>query len=67
MFIFRETNIFKTKPPQAEVKKDIGHLRVKEDTNQLEEVEVSSIKGDGFDHVRTKAKLNTHAERLLKE
>ncbi len=58
MFIFKEKNIFKTKTSPAEVKKDIG---------QSEEVEISSIEGDGFDHVRKKTKLNTHAEKLLKE
>ena len=35
--------------------------------NQSEETVVSSLKDDGFDHIRKKGKLRTHAEKLLKE
>ena len=35
--------------------------------NQSEETVVSSLKDDGFDHIRKKGELRTHAEKLLKE
>ncbi len=65
MFIFKETNIFKTKTSEAEIIKDTDQTKIKKVLNHSEEVEISSIEGDGFDHVRKKTKLNTHAEKLL--
>ncbi len=67
MFIFKETNIFKTKTSEAEIKKDIDQSDVNKVLNKSEEVESSSIEGDGFDQIRKKDKLNTHAEKILKE
>ena len=58
LFLFKETKIFRPKDTPAEI-------TTKPD--RIEETEGSHSKGDGFDQIRSKDKLSTHAEMLLKE
>ena len=58
LFLFKETKIFRTKSTPAKVTKD---------TDELEEAQSSPSEGDGFDRIRKKDKLKTHAEKLLKK
>ena len=67
IFIFKETNIFRTEKSQTKVKENTAKLKINNVQNQSEETVVSSLKDDGFDHIRKKGKLRTHAEKLLKE
>ena len=48
-------------------KQKTAKLKINNVQNQSEETVVSSLKDDGFDHIRKKGKLRTHAEKLLKE
>ena len=57
-FLFKETKVLRSKNTPTKVAKD---------TNELEEVGSSTSEGDGFDLIRKKDKLNTHAEKLLKK
>ena len=67
IFIFKETNIFRTEKNQTKVKENTAKTKINNVQNQSEETVVSSLKNDGFDHIRKKGKLRTHAEKLLKE
>jgi hypothetical protein len=67
MFIFKETNIFRTEENQTKVKENTAKPKINNVQNRSEETVVSSLKNDGFDHIRKKGKLRTHAEKLLKE
>ena len=67
MFLFKETNIFRTKKNQTKVKENTAKPKINNVQNRSEETVVSSLKNDGFDHIRKKGKLRTHAEKLLKE
>ena len=67
MFIFKETNVFRTKKSQTKAKENTAKPKINNVQNQSEETVVSSFKDDGFDHIRKKGKLRTHAEKLLRE